>query len=194
MRKEKGFSKIILVLIIIAIFVCAGFVGKDVIKEIDKVSNVEEHYLQVEISKDLNSRLSEKLVEASKAISGTSNDIGTVYCESKIIDEYLEKTTVEGMYTLKSIHKLVRKKKVKMPIINLIHDIIIGKKDIQEKSYSFLAGQYFKVKMEYVEITHTEFENTINTYMENLNKYFLKGKVLQEEIKHKVGELRYEEI
>lgn len=72
--------------------------------------------------------------------------------------------------------------------------VVVGKKDVQEKSYSFLAGQYFKVKMEYVEITHKEFENTINTYMKNLNKYFLKGKVLQEEIKHKVGELRYEEI
>lgn len=47
----------------------------------------------------------------------------------KELDEYLETTTVEGMYTLKSIHKLVRKKKVKMPIINLIYNIIIGKKD-----------------------------------------------------------------
>ena len=36
------------------------------------------------------------------------------------------------MYTLKSIHKLVNKKNVKMPIINLIHDIIIGKKDKEE--------------------------------------------------------------
>lgn len=89
MRKEDGLSKIILILIIVAIFVCAGIVGKDVLKNINKVNNVEEHYLQVEISKDLNSRLSEKLVEASKAISGTSNDIGTVYCESKIINEYL---------------------------------------------------------------------------------------------------------
>lgn len=47
-------------------------------------------------------------------------------------EEYLKNTTVEGMYTLKSIHKLVRKKKVKMPIINLIYDIIIGKKDKEE--------------------------------------------------------------
>ena len=47
----------------------------------------------------------------------------------KELDKYLETTTVEGMYTLKSIHKLVRKKKVKMPIINLIYNIIIGKKD-----------------------------------------------------------------
>ena len=50
----------------------------------------------------------------------------------KEIDKYLENTTVEGMYTLKSIHKLVRKKKVKMPIINLIHHVIIGKKDKNE--------------------------------------------------------------
>lgn len=50
----------------------------------------------------------------------------------KEIDEYLENTTVEGMYTLKSIHKLVRKKRVKMPIINLIHNVIIGKKDKEE--------------------------------------------------------------
>jgi glycerol-3-phosphate dehydrogenase (NAD(P)+) len=50
----------------------------------------------------------------------------------KEIDKYLEETTVEGMYTLKSIHKLVRKKKVKIPIINLIHDIIIGKKEKEE--------------------------------------------------------------
>lgn len=48
------------------------------------------------------------------------------------IDDYLNHTTVEGMYTLKSIHKLVRSKNVKMPIINLINDIINGKKDKEE--------------------------------------------------------------
>ena len=50
----------------------------------------------------------------------------------KEIDEYLNNTTVEGMYTLKSIHKLVRRKNVKMPIINLISDIINGKKKKEE--------------------------------------------------------------
>ena len=57
--------------------------------------------------------------------------IGSGATQDKI-DDYLHNTTVEGMYTLKSIHKLVRKKKVKMPIINLIHNIIIGKKDKEE--------------------------------------------------------------
>ncbi len=48
------------------------------------------------------------------------------------IDNYLKDTTVEGMYTLQSIHKLVKKKSVKMPIINLIYDIINGKKEKEE--------------------------------------------------------------
>ncbi|MBQ6285144.1 MAG: NAD(P)H-dependent glycerol-3-phosphate dehydrogenase [Bacilli bacterium] len=48
------------------------------------------------------------------------------------IDSYLKNTTIEGMYTLKSIHKLVRSKKVKMPIINLIYDIVNGKKSKEE--------------------------------------------------------------
>ena len=47
----------------------------------------------------------------------------------KEIDEYIENTTIEGLYTLKSIKKLLRNKKIKMPIINLIYDIIVDKKE-----------------------------------------------------------------
>ena len=47
----------------------------------------------------------------------------------KEIDKYIESTTIEGLYTLKSIKKLLRNKKIKMPIINLIYDIIIDKKE-----------------------------------------------------------------
>ena len=35
---------------------------------------------------------------------------------------YLETTTVEGYYTLKSIYALLRKKKIKMPIVDLIYN------------------------------------------------------------------------
>lgn len=48
------------------------------------------------------------------------------------IEKYKNNTTIEGLYTLKSIHKLVRRKKVKMPIINLINEIINQKKDKEE--------------------------------------------------------------
>lgn len=43
----------------------------------------------------------------------------------KEIDEYLQNITVEGMYTLKSIYTLVKNKKVKIPIINLIYNIVL---------------------------------------------------------------------
>lgn len=39
--------------------------------------------------------------------------------------EYLNNTTVEGYYTLKSIYTLLRKKKIKMPVIDLIYNIVM---------------------------------------------------------------------
>ncbi len=39
-------------------------------------------------------------------------------------ENYLKNNTVEGYYTLKSIYKLIRRKKIKIPIINLISKII----------------------------------------------------------------------
>lgn len=52
-------------------------------------------------------------------------------------EEYVNSTTVEGYYTLKSIHTLIRRKKIDMPIINLIYQIIINHKD-PEKLAEFL--------------------------------------------------------
>lgn len=46
----------------------------------------------------------------------------------KEAEEYVNSTTVEGFYTLKSIHTLIRRKKIKMPIINLIYAIIFNNK------------------------------------------------------------------
>lgn len=43
--------------------------------------------------------------------------------------EYINTTTVEGFYTLNSIYALLRKKKVKMPVIDIIYDIVINNAD-----------------------------------------------------------------
>jgi type I restriction enzyme M protein len=63
---------------------------------------------------------------------------------------------------------------------------------ITEKNYSFSAGQYFEVKIEYVEITQEEFEQKMETYTANLDKLFAEGKSLEDDIKAKLGELMYE--
>ena len=48
------------------------------------------------------------------------------------IEEYKNKITVEGLYTLKSIHKLIKKKKIKIPMINIIYDIVFNNKSIDD--------------------------------------------------------------
>lgn len=45
------------------------------------------------------------------------------------IDEYLANTTVEGYYTLESIYQLLKDKDVKIPIIDLIYEIVVKGKD-----------------------------------------------------------------
>ena len=56
------------------------------------------------------------------------------------IDEYLNKNTTEGYYALLSIHKLVKNKKIDMPIINIIYDIAI-KGDTPHKLPEFLINK-----------------------------------------------------
>lgn len=51
---------------------------------------------------------------------------------SKEIQNYIDNTTIEGLYTLKSIHKLLKNKKVNIPIINLIYDIVFNHKEPEE--------------------------------------------------------------
>ena len=48
------------------------------------------------------------------------------------IDNYIKNTTIEGLYTLKSICELVNNKDVDMPIINLMEQIIYHNKDPKE--------------------------------------------------------------
>lgn len=45
------------------------------------------------------------------------------------IKKYLEETTVEGYYTLESIYKLLKDKRVSIPIIDLIYEIVVNGKN-----------------------------------------------------------------
>lgn len=64
--------------------------------------------------------------------------------------------------------------------------------DIKNKNYSLSAGQYFEVKIEYVELSESEFEEKMNTYKSNLEKYFAEGKNLEEKILEGLEMLSYE--
>ena len=54
---------------------------------------------------------------------------GKMIGENKSIEElndYLNNNTVEGVYTLKSIYGLVKSKKIKMPFIDMVYDLVFG--------------------------------------------------------------------
>lgn len=87
-------------------------------------------------------------------------------------------------------------KKIEDTFINqeVIEDfsVKVTYEQIIEKNYSFSAGQYFEVKIEYVELTQEEFNNKMATYKANLDKYFSEGKFFEDKIKQILGELKYE--
>lgn len=64
--------------------------------------------------------------------------------------------------------------------------------EIKDKNYSLSAGQYFEVKIEFVELTPEEFEDKMNSFKSNLDKLFSEGKSLEDEIKERLEGLSYE--
>lgn len=63
---------------------------------------------------------------------------------------------------------------------------------IKGKKYSFSAGQYFDVKIEYVELTQEEFDTKMSEYTENLQTLFSESNVLQAEIMKQLKKVKYE--
>lgn len=64
--------------------------------------------------------------------------------------------------------------------------------EIKEKKYSLAAGQYFDVKIEYVELTQEEFAEKMNSYTSELENLFNEGNKLQKEIMEQLKKVRYE--
>lgn len=64
--------------------------------------------------------------------------------------------------------------------------------DIKERNYNLSAGQYFPVKIKYVELTPEEFMTKMNSYQEELGKLFAEGSELEDAIKKSFGGVKYE--
>ncbi|MGG5208224.1 HsdM family class I SAM-dependent methyltransferase [Chryseobacterium sp. MIQD13] len=69
---------------------------------------------------------------------------------------------------------------------------IVTKEQIKEKNYSFSAGQYFEVKIEYSDITTDEFHENMKSFEKRLNILFTEGKRLDNEIEKQLKGLKYE--
>lgn len=68
----------------------------------------------------------------------------------------------------------------------------VSYEDIEQKKLSFSAGQYFEVKIEYVELTQEEFNQKMNGFAMRLNALFLGSRQLEDEIKKQLEQVKYE--
>ncbi|MEY2921750.1 MAG: hypothetical protein RL108_359 [Bacteroidota bacterium] len=69
--------------------------------------------------------------------------------------------------------------------------VVVSYEQIKEKNFSFSAGQYFDVKIEYTDISQDEFASQIATFQSNLNSLFSVSKELENEIQKHLISLKY---
>lgn len=70
--------------------------------------------------------------------------------------------------------------------------VTVSDEQIKEKKYSFSAGQYFEVKIEYVNLTPAEFAEKMQSFQTRLQAMFEEGHRLEQEIKEQLGRVKYE--
>ena len=158
-------------------------------------------------------RIRERLIEGKMlrgVISMPSNIFATTGTNVSIL--FLDKMNTKGNIVLMDASKLgttVKDGKNQKTVLSegeekLIIDtfnnheakdgfsVVVSYEQIKEKNYSFSAGQYFEVKIEYTNITPKEFEIKMNGFKSNLDSLFKKSKDLEKEIQDQLNRLKYE--
>ena len=72
--------------------------------------------------------------------------------------------------------------------------VVVGYDEIKAKNYSLSAGQYFEVKIDYVDISTEEFEQKMAGFSADLDKLFAESAELEKEITEKLKSLRFNDI
>lgn len=70
--------------------------------------------------------------------------------------------------------------------------VVVSYDQIKDKNYSFSAGQYFEVKIEYTDITPAEFESKMKAFQSSLDSLFSESRELEKEIQQQLKGLKYE--
>ena len=160
----------------------------------------------------IDKKIREKLVE-SKMLAGVvsmpSNIFATTGTNVSIL--FIDKNNIENVVLIDASNlgetikegktqKTVLTAKEEQQIIDTFNNkkaiedfsVVIKYDEIKAKNYSLSAGQYFEVKIEYLDITHEEFKVKMKRFDENLTNLFAKSKTLETKIQKNLKDLRYE--
>lgn len=69
--------------------------------------------------------------------------------------------------------------------------VVVGYDEIKAKNHSLSAGQYFEVKIDYVDISADEFAQKIAGFSADLDKLFAESAELEKEIKDRLAMLKF---
>ncbi|WP_304344097.1 class I SAM-dependent DNA methyltransferase [Chryseobacterium koreense] len=108
---------------------------------------------------------------------------------SKLGETVKEGKNQRTVLTREEESKIVQTFHAKKAIEDL--SVVVSAEEIKAKNYSFSAGQYFEVKIEYIEITAEEFAEKLNGFETKLNELFTEGYALDLEIKRNLQNIKF---
>lgn len=109
---------------------------------------------------------------------------------SKMGEEYKDGNNQKRRLTECEIEQIVSTFNNKETIDDF--SVTVSYDEIKEKKYSLSPGQYFDVKIEYVELSEDEFNNKKSEYIDQINKLFEEGRKLDDEIIELLKKVKYE--
>ena len=109
---------------------------------------------------------------------------------SKLGEEYKEGNNKKRRLRPEEINKIVETFSNKEVVDDF--SVLVTYEEIKEKKYSLAAGQYFDVKIEYIELTQEEFQSKMDSYQAKLEEYFAEGDKLKMEILEQLKKVTYE--
>lgn len=139
----------------------------------------------------------------SNIFASTGTNVSVLFLDKKADSEHivlmdaskLGETVKEGknqrtVLTPAEEYRIIETFNAKKTVADL--SVVVTKEQVIEKNYSFSAGQYFEVKINYVDITVEEFSEKMDGFQNRLRNLFAEGHALDQEIQEQLKGLRYE--
>lgn len=109
---------------------------------------------------------------------------------SKLGEDYKENNLQKHRLLPEEIDLIVNTFRDKKPIDGF--SVAVTYDEIKEKGYSLSAGQYFDIKIDYVDISEEEFNSRMSRYKQTLSEQFAESHRLEEEIMQQLNLLKFE--
>jgi type I restriction enzyme M protein len=158
-------------------------------------------------------RIRQKLVNEKMlrgVVSMPSNIFATTGTNVSVI--FIDKTNINGEVILMDASKLgttVKEGKNQKTLLSGLEEqqiidsfnklsvvdgfsVVISFDQVKNKNYSFSAGQYFEVKIQYKDLTNKEFATKLNDYKDHLDKLFKESSRLEIDISKQIESLTYD--